>query len=136
MKSGIYNVLPIASVEWLFERTRCFKPKPARTRQWGWSVTIIKLTTLYRTDIIFMVKITVILQIQLRRLKGSVSKTNPFKGLRPSALIFHERNKNCFLFTLIINYRIQFKWKIWGTKWGLLLQKSTLCLIMIWSLTQ
>ena len=90
------------------------------------------MTTLNRTDIIFMVKITVILQIQLRRLKGSVSRTNPFKGLRLSALIFHERNKNCFLFTLIINYRIQFKWKlIWGTKWGLLLHKSTLCVIMI-----
>ena len=34
------------------------------------------------------------------------------KGIRPSALIFHEWNKNCFLFVFIISNRIQFKWKI------------------------
>ena len=28
------------------------------------------------------------------------------KGLQPSALIFHEWNKNCFLFILIISNRI------------------------------
>ena len=32
--------------------------------------------------------------------------------LWPSALIFHEWNKNCFLFIFIISNRIQFKWKI------------------------
>ena len=41
------------------------------------------------------------------------------KGFRPSALIFREWNKNCFLFIFIISNRIQFKWKIIkGMKWG------------------
>ena len=55
------------------------------------------------------------------------------KGRRPSALIFHECNKNCILFIFIIRNRIQFKWKIIEVmKRGSFLQKSTLCLIMIW----
>ena len=60
-------------------------------------------------------------------------KAFPVKGIRPSALIFHEWNKNCFLFISIINNRIQFQWKIIrGMKRGSFLQKSTLCLIIIW----
>ena len=55
------------------------------------------------------------------------------KGLRSSALIFHEWNKNCFLFIFIISNRIQLKWKFFkGMKRGSFLQKSTLCLIIIW----
>ena len=55
------------------------------------------------------------------------------KGIWHFDLIFHEWNKNCFLFIFIISNRIQFKWKIIrGMKQGSFLQKSTLCLIMIW----
>ena len=56
-----------------------------------------------------------------------------FKGVRPSALIFHELNQNCFFFIFIISNRIQFNWNIiGGLKRISFLQKSTLCLIMIW----
>ena len=69
--------------------------------------------------------------ISLRSIK--IWYQNGIRGIQPSALIFHEWNKNCFLFISIINNRIQFQWKIIrGMKRGSFLQKSTLCLIIIW----
>ena len=63
----------------------------------------------------------------------SKNKKIDIEGIRPSALIFHEWNKNCLILIFIISNSIQFKWKIIrGMKHSPFLQNSALYLIMIW----